>query len=363
MKRLSGLLGMMVVLSAGCTEPPPELAPVWRWEIEPLATVRSMVRLDDGGAVLTLWGSYWSVVRLGADGVVRWTVSLPVPDVLTNGPSVAVTGDGTFVAVYPTSNTPDNEPSCRAIRLDDTGSELSAFDYAYGCLDVVGAPDGGFIIGTGRRQAGEPLEPHDIVSLGPDGAIRWAVALGDCRFVSVQAADGGQLFAGMYIQDCDPDGQPILGTTRPWLGSLEISSGELTWEHQGDIAGSFKHTTHVAPLASIVVALESDLEEATRLRGVYRTDGTEPWRIESAGRLFRRIGAVDGAHVVAGGVEDGVPMLWMYDEGGDAVGAWIVDRYFGPIAPLAAAGDRSVLVFSATEDLSQVSVDRYQLPP
>ena len=98
MKRLSDLLGMMVVLSAGCTEPPPELAPVWRWEIEPPTPVHTMVRLDDGGAILTLHGNYWKVVRLTASGVVQWEVPLPI--IREYAPSVTVAGDGTYVAVY-----------------------------------------------------------------------------------------------------------------------------------------------------------------------------------------------------------------------------------------------------------------------
>src|SRR3972149_3326852 len=143
MKRLSRLLRMRVVLSAGCTEsPPPGLAPEWRWEVPHPSGVRDLVRLSDGGVLLSLDGDYWGVVRLSAAGEVVWEIEFPfVPD--AHAPSVAVTADGEALAAHATG-----QRSCQVSRVDDGGQPGATFDYAGEGALMIGGEDGGFAIGT-----------------------------------------------------------------------------------------------------------------------------------------------------------------------------------------------------------------------
>ncbi len=358
------LLAALSIGQMACTGSPTyRLEPEWNWQVEPLPGGVTAVRLGDGGAVLAIAydpsnpdGDTSAIARLSSAGELMWV--LPVPVLAAYIPVVTATGDGAFIAGYPTG-----ESTCRVIRIDGAGVELGGFDYSFRCLHVAGTADGSFVIGTGgSRRGGDPPEAEmaDLVSLGPDGSVRWTFTVSQCGTAVQLAMTDGVVFAGGNMYECNSVGYRDPETGRPWLGAVDLDSGELLWESEGEQGiPELLLTSSVTVAGSIVVAAESDLMGTTRLRGVDRSDGSARWSVHDT--HSPSVGPLDGASFIAAGGDDDGGLLAVYDVAGAEIGTWTFERYPLYTPALASAPDGSVLIPTLFEG-TRATIDRYQIP-
>jgi hypothetical protein len=343
--------GLIAAALLGCTDPPLEIAPEWRWDAPATQSVRSMTRLDDGGAILALTGDSWSIVRLSDAGEQRWTLELPWMDLQeTRWPYADASVDDTFVVSYPTG-----EDTCRVLRVDDQGQEVAAFDYPFKCVWLTAMPDGGFAVGT--RALLEPVA-QDAVILDAEGAVRTEIVAGECNVAHpCVAANDGVFFCGATYE-CDESGDAILGTGRPWNGLYD--GEDLVWERSGeDVRGLFLGSS-IALTADETLVVDVDEDGHRSIRAFARDDGTPTWDDDSDG--FEGIDTMDEGTFVA---------LWRWIEtfrlreytvDGQLQAEWTIPLDFSFAHYVGAAPDRSVLVaFLRVDDLTW-GVERYQLP-
>ncbi len=340
------LCALVAATLFGCTDPPPEVVPEWRWEPPEGMAVKSMKRLDDGGTILSLDGDgftdVWTIVRLSEAGEVVWSVDLPWVD-FQGAPRVDVSSDRTFVVAHPTA-----ENACRVLRLDGDGQEVDAFDYPFGCAWLAGLPDGGFAIGDGRQ-----FEIRNA-----DGTARAAIALAACDDVrDGVGADDGVFVSGVAL-DCAEDGKPIWETGRPWNGRFDGET--LVWTRASDEGqGAVSMPSNLTLTSERFLTIDAAENGDRSIHAFDRGNGQALWVDDGGG--FVGIDSID---------EDSVVLLWVwidsyrlrkYDADGTLLEEWSIPLELSSVQRVAAAPDGSVLV-AFGDPATTYAIERYQLP-
>ena len=140
-----------------------------------------------------------------------------------------------------TSNTigPYGNPDAWVVKLNSTGHIEWQKVFGGGYDDFVGSinqtPDGGYILGANKEQAGSFIYNYNVYKLNNIGTIEWQreyYAFWDDQLVrAIQSDDGGYLLCGYSNSDITGDKtEPMIDVTDFWI--IKINSiGDIEWQN------------------------------------------------------------------------------------------------------------------------------------